>query len=464
MKVLASFLFCCICFLNVRGQCALAVTVTALSSTSVNVTVSPFNSGIYYLGWVCGDKSGQIAGLTSATTKVSNLTPGCTFNALVLSPLTCGFFPGIAQSQITLPCAPPVISATAYGTTATFNWNAVAGASNYRLFYKVRSAPNWTNVITGNVTNYSLTGLMADSVYYTYVCGLNCPVFGAMTQPSNYVSFYTSTAACGPSASVTAVSNVCNQITANLSGGTGTWVLHGQRIFPPPITWISYEVSSPVVNLSVLPTSNETYLMSTQTLCGATASIMSNTEIISNAKRAPGKTTISQINCQGFNVKWPLTSTNYAFRLLTRPVGSSVWTTQYLGFDTTFTVATLSSNIVYEVAVRTLFCGVQSGLSAIQTIYTDGAGCRVEDEVFVTPPTRLTVYPNPTSGMLYVDLEQGDTPIRFAIYNTLGQLKSSGELDTSNAIDAGEISNGCYYLQLYAASQQLGAVRFLVAK
>jgi uncharacterized repeat protein (TIGR01451 family) len=61
----------------------------------------------------------------------------------------------------------------------------------------------------------------------------------------------------------------------------------------------------------------------------------------------------------------------------------------------------------------------------------------------------ITVYPNPNSGLLFIELEKITEPIDYTITNISGQVVSSGKLSQlKNAIDIHNLSTGLYLIQI----------------
>ena len=104
----------------------------------------------------------------------------------------------------------------------------------------------------------------------------------------------------------------------------------------------------------------------------------------------------------------------------------------------------------------------ETGTFQIEVIATDTAGASISDIFRLTvkgpsslqahPNTKLTIYPNPTNGILQIDNADSFTKINFEIYSPTGQLLQSNVL-TGNIIDLTNYSKGVYLLRLNTEDQ-----------
>ena len=76
---------------------------------------------------------------------------------------------------------------------------------------------------------------------------------------------------------------------------------------------------------------------------------------------------------------------------------------------------------------------------------------------------RVSVYPNPTSGIINIKLAQGNgLPDSYKIYNMLGQLVLENEVNHvfDLKIDATTFSNGMYFIKIFKEGHAL-AIPFI---
>ncbi|GHU73540.1 hypothetical protein FACS189450_13510 [Spirochaetia bacterium] len=74
----------------------------------------------------------------------------------------------------TTPNAPTGVTATAQSSSSiSVSWNAVSGATSYKVYYEIGSSTtkNLADTVTG--TSYTHTGLQASTTYYYYITAVN---------------------------------------------------------------------------------------------------------------------------------------------------------------------------------------------------------------------------------------------------------------------------------------------------
>jgi len=142
-----------------------------------------------FTGFVSGYTNKDVGLVTSAP--VSGLTPGVTYYYRVrayTSIATSNNSNTITQITLATPVATPATLVTQTGFKA--NWDAVVGATGYRLDVATDAA--FSNMITGyndknvlNVTSYAISGLTAGTGYYYRVRAFNS---SATTVSSNVIN------------------------------------------------------------------------------------------------------------------------------------------------------------------------------------------------------------------------------------------------------------------------------------
>ncbi len=79
----------------------------------------------------------------------------------------------LAGTQVSIPAAPILNSATASNASVNLSWSSVANATGYKIKYGTTSA-NYINTIdVGNVTSYNATSLVSGTTYYFVVSAYN---------------------------------------------------------------------------------------------------------------------------------------------------------------------------------------------------------------------------------------------------------------------------------------------------
>lgn len=160
------------------------------SNSSVPPTAADIPNGTY---WSVGNTiSGNYVVVSAANVTTFNqisLTPNTMYYYWVI-PYNAGCLGGplynlanmVATSNATCITAPTGVAASAIdGNTFSASWAAVAGATNYQIDISTNAAftailPAYNNLSTGNVTNYTVTGLDPLTTYYFRIraVGVGC--------------------------------------------------------------------------------------------------------------------------------------------------------------------------------------------------------------------------------------------------------------------------------------------------
>ena len=149
--------------------------VTSSLDTSTNIISVSWNANNGYLvtGYrvYYGSSSGVYTG-TGATEGNSPITvQNNTTTSTTLS--------GLVSSGTTTPANPTLTSVSPLNESLSLSWDAVDGATGYRIYYGTSSPPT-TPVDVGNTTTYTLSGLTNDQTYYVAV--------SAIAQPTIYIA------------------------------------------------------------------------------------------------------------------------------------------------------------------------------------------------------------------------------------------------------------------------------------
>lgn len=156
---------------SVNYNCA---SPSSLATTNVTLSGATLNWGAvagittYYVSYKNSTSSVWSADtLVSGTSfGLSGLTQSQTYNWRVKTS-TCNNYSQASFTTLS-PCLAPSSATTSAitSTSATLNWGAVSGASNYTVEYKLASSAAWiTATSTNTTTAYNLSGLTLSSVY-----------------------------------------------------------------------------------------------------------------------------------------------------------------------------------------------------------------------------------------------------------------------------------------------------------
>jgi hypothetical protein len=429
------------------------VTVTQTTATTATVTWTPFAPGQYMLSWSGAGTGSQSPGslpftipnlqsnanLTVSVSKIGACSG--TSSATATTSTLCGVPSNVAVNPVTFTSS--TTGASQQGLKVT--WTGVSGATSYRVYYRpLTSNANWSYQDTSG-TQKTIMPLYAGAPYAVMVAANNCPVSGQLGQPSpvSYVLFngaasYTNPApaTCGPIPSILATSSCPNQITVNMTSGSGPWRVTLRRLTPSYTAGVVYSTSSTVTNFSVgTQFAGSTWEVFAQRDCGSSLSQISNVQLV-NVKAACQPVTnlvTSHPTCYGFSVSWNgatncdgVPVSNY--QVYIKRSTQTNFTSYNVGLadHKTFPSPTLWANAEYHVAVRTVACnGAVSAISQVDTIVTGGPGCRQDEEMqsYEEKSAALVVYPNPSNGTFTVEVPGAWTgnELRLEVMNALGQ-------------------------------------------
>ncbi len=152
----------------VSGVASSLDTTTNIISVSWNANNSYLVTGyrVYY-----GATSGVYTG-TGATEGISPISiPSAATTSATLS--------GLISGVTTTPANPTLTSVSPLNESLALSWDAVDGATGYRIYYGTSSPPS-TTIDVGNTTTYTLSGLTNGQTYFVAV--------SAIAQPTTYIA------------------------------------------------------------------------------------------------------------------------------------------------------------------------------------------------------------------------------------------------------------------------------------
>ena len=153
---------------QVSGVASSLDTTTNIISVSWNANNSYLVTGyrVYY-----GSKSLDYTG-TGATEGTSPISiPSAATTSATLS--------GLISSVTTTPASPTLNSVAPLNESLSLSWDAVDGATGYRIYYGTSSPPS-TIIDVGDTTSYTLSGLTNGQTYFVAV--------SAIAQPTYYIA------------------------------------------------------------------------------------------------------------------------------------------------------------------------------------------------------------------------------------------------------------------------------------
>jgi hypothetical protein len=462
------------------------VSFTSVTSTTATVTWSPFGSGQYNISWT-GAGSGSAAAVTTNNYTITGLTPNTNLNVTVslASPVCGGTSPGVASVK-TL-CAKPTITSLVNATDALgnpgfkVNWNAVAGATTYRVYWRnMQVGAGWSFIDTAGTTK-TLTSAVASTLYAgntiaVYVAVNNCPSNATALGDASSISYVTLNPvnSC-PIPTFTAVSNCPNQMSVSgLSGSpTGTYEVRFRRIFPTQTAGVAYSISSPSINLSIGSSlAGSIWEIYVRSLC--TGNVYSPNATVQLVEVKPACSAISNpimstINCLGGTFSWNESNCIgvLGYYINIKKTTETAYNAYPVGANYFRVINWLSPNTAYNIFAQSVSCnGYLSPASPIVTFTTGGPGCR-EDEAgeiveSVSPQGEgINVFPNPSTGNFSVAINSSDLSdqeVRIEVMNALGQslVTQISNMSGGNLIEGIQLDNavasGVYFVRVHVGT------------
>jgi hypothetical protein len=161
---------------------------TALSSSSIRVSWNAVSNAYYYYIWRAASANGtyteigysyttsyEDTGLSASTTYYYKVDAGNDVARSVLSAsATATTQSSGSGGGVTKPNAPYGVTATALSSSSiSVSWNAVSGATSYRVYYEIGSSSTKNLAGTAYGTSYTHNSLQANTTYYYYITAVN---------------------------------------------------------------------------------------------------------------------------------------------------------------------------------------------------------------------------------------------------------------------------------------------------
>jgi hypothetical protein len=350
-------------------------------------------------------------------------------------------------------CAAPT-AVTISGTTqtsATVSWTAPATAPlSYILEYKAVAEAAYTTLSDITGTTQTLNGLTCGTSYNVRMKS-DCGPDGS----SSYTSITTFTTLACPSCNApTALAhNAVTQNSANITwtaGGTETnWEIEWKAT--SATTWSSAATTTPAYTLTDL-IANTCYAVRVKAICtpGTNESSWSAVDNFCTPQTScddPTNLSHIAVTTSSIIIRWTPVNGETDWKVSWKDLntGLKLSGTAYGNDYNSYSITSLLDTTQYEICVVAICApGLESDSTNCINVTTRKSGIPT-----VTLANSLQLYPNPTTGELWIknyELKEGD---KIEIYNMLGQKQ---QLPTTNypltAINVSHLSAGVYTVKI----------------
>lgn len=173
----------------------------------------------------------------------------------------------------------------------------------------------------------------------------------------------------------------------------------------------------------------------------------------------PVTISISIISSTSVLISWTALCSSTNFQVIYRKVGTTQWL-QVTTSSTTATLINLLPSATYEFKIKAICTGGASAFSSLQNFTTPV----MRNENTDVNALDMMVYPNPTSGIISVELITNSFNYSLEVTNVLGQkIWSSETLDSKINIDLSGEAAGIYFL-IYRDENTVETKRVIVQR
>ncbi|WP_419868156.1 fibronectin type III domain-containing protein [Chryseobacterium sp. CT-SW4] len=359
--------------------------------------------------------------VTSATRVLTGLLSNTTYNWRV-SAINAGGSSTVATGSnfTTLVSAPNGLNVSGVTLSgATLAWNAVIGASSYKLEYKTSAATTYSS-INLTTTSRALTGLPSNTTYNWRVSAINAGGSSTIATGSNFTTL------------VSAPSGL-NVSGVTLSGATLAWnAVIGASSYKleyktsAATTYSSINLTTTSRALTGLP-SNTTYNWRVSAINAGGSSTVATGSNFTTLVSAPSGLNVSGVTLSGATLAWNAVSGASSYRLEYKT--SSASTYSVINLTTTSRALTgLPSNTTYNWRVSAINAGGSSTVATgpnFTPVATTSRDLDIKSETVVSTLQKKTadLYPNPAHDILYIrGLGNSGERTAVVIYNLSGQV------------------------------------------
>lgn len=386
--------------------------------------------------------------------------------------------------------APANLSATAGSTTsASVSWTAVSGASSYQLSYKTSAATTWSAPVNIGGTSYTLSGLTAATTYDVRVAASCAGVLsGYSTTSFTTKSSGSGGTTCGTPGNLNAAAS--SATAASISWGSVSGALSYSLWYKTSTssTWSAgVKVNGTSYSLGNL-TASTTYNIRVQAVCSIGNSGFATTSFTTPSSGGggtkcpmPQNFMLNYVTSTAAIISWNAASGAASYDLQIKKSTSTSWLTFIKIPATVVQITNMQPNSTYEVRVRSRCsdnAGDVSDYTPVLKINTpanvtgsdevaalnDGetAAVRLTDEN--EAPYDLLVYPNPTTGRVWVHCTAPEAA-HIEWFDLNGRLLHVSSGEDENGIREFDLSRqaaGIYIVRMLGREGRQAIVRRIV--
>ncbi|MEO6404039.1 MAG: fibronectin type III domain-containing protein [Ferruginibacter sp.] len=431
-------------------------TNAASATTNLSVTISGLSSGTLYDWRVRANCSGATGSYT-ADQFATTATP------------TCGTVTGLISSAIT-------------SSSATLSFDALSGANDYDVDYKLNSSSNWVNAATSTTsTSINLSGLTPGSLYDWRVRANCTGATGSYTQ----AQFTTDVViACGSVSGLSTTGITYSDATLNWSALSGSTSYDIDYKVSTSSTWISAATATSATTISVNALSSSTdYDWRVRANCSEGASLYSSGQFTTAAAPNCGNVTglgQTAISTNSATLNWSVLSGANTYDADYKLNTASTWTNAATATaNTSLSLAGLASGTIYDWRVRANCSGATGAYSlgqfttvslSCQSTYDNTTNNVITGAATIPFNTDITGLINPSGDIdnfKFVITTQGTATISLTnlpanydlkLLNSAGsQLAISKKGGANNESISFNASAGTYYAQVYSSQNASNA-------
>jgi hypothetical protein len=304
---------------------------------------------------------------------LQGLLPNTQYNARVKSICTSGTSDYSAITNFTTQsetCNVPT-NLNASGITQTsagISWNAVTGATSYKLEYKKNSESTWSVQAT-TATTISLVDLVPGTLYNVRVKS-NCSSTGS--DYSSIVNFTTGNESCIVPANLNVTEITAHSVKANWTISAGATSYRIEYKLNSASEWTVTNTTSTTLNLSGL-NANSLYDIRIKSICSAGSSEYTVTvHFTTEAEEScgiPSNLSASGVSQTAFTISWNSISGATSYNVYYKSISIGTWTLINVQ-SPTINLTGMSPVTQYGVKVQAICGSGQSEYSTVLTVST----------------------------------------------------------------------------------------------